>query len=40
MALTINELAILLERNKHKFVFYSYYGGAGGEFILNYIAEN
>ena len=40
MALTIDELAILLERNKHKFVFYSYYGGMGGDFILNYIADN
>jgi hypothetical protein len=40
MALTINELSTLLERNKHKFVFYSYYGGMGGDFILNYIADN
>jgi hypothetical protein len=38
--LTVNELAILLERNKHKFIFYSYFGGMGGEFILNYLADN
>ena len=38
--MTSNELSTLLERNKHKFIFYSYYGGMGGEFILNYIADN
>ncbi len=35
-----NELATLLERNKHKFIFYRYYGGMGGEFIMHYIADN
>jgi len=38
--MTINELSTLLERNKHKFIFYSYFGGMGGEFILNYLADN
>ena len=38
-SLTIDELATLLERNKHKFIFYSYFGGMGGEFILNYLTE-
>jgi len=38
--LTVDELAILLERNKHKFIFYSYFGGMGGEFILNYLTDN
>ena len=37
---TINELSTLLERNKHKFIFYRYFGGMGGEFILNYLADN
>jgi hypothetical protein len=39
-SLTIDELATLLERNKHKFIFYSYFGGMGGEFILNYLTDN
>ena len=39
-SLTIDELSILLERNKHKFIFYRYFGGMGGEFILNYLADN
>jgi hypothetical protein len=39
-SLTIDELATLLERNKHKFIFYSYFGGMGGEFILNYLSDN
>jgi len=39
-SLTIEELATLLERNKHKFIFYSYFGGMGGEFILNYLTDN
>ena len=38
--LTVNELSTLLERNKHKFIFYRYFGGMGGEFILNYLADN
>lgn len=38
--LSINELSTLLERNKHKFIFYRYFGGMGGEFILNYLADN
>ena len=38
--MTSNELSTLLERNKHKFIFYSYFGGMGGEFILNYLADN
>ena len=40
MSLTIDELALLLERNKHKFIFYRYFGGMGGEFILSYLADN
>jgi hypothetical protein len=40
MSLSIDELALLLERNKHKFIFYRYFGGMGGEFILNYLADN
>jgi len=40
MSLTVNELSALLERNKHKFIFYRYFGGMGGEFILNYLADN
>ena len=38
--LTANELSSLLERNKHKFIFYRYFGGMGGDFILNYLADN
>ena len=38
--LTANELSSLLERNKHKFIFYRYFGGMGGEFILNYLSDN
>jgi len=38
--MTSNELSTLLERNKHKFIFYNYFGGMGGEFILNYLADN
>lgn len=38
--LSIPELATLLERNKHKFIFLSYHGGMGGEFIMNYISDN
>ena len=38
--LTVVELSTLLERNKHKFIFYRYFGGMGGEFILNYLADN
>jgi hypothetical protein len=38
--LSIGELSVLLERNKHKFIFYSYYGGMGGEFILKYLSDN
>ena len=38
--LTANELSALLERNKHKFIFYRYFGGMGGEFILNYLSDN
>ena len=38
--MTSNELSTLLSRNKHKFIFYSYFGGMGGEFILNYLADN
>ena len=40
MSLSIDELALLLEQNKHKFIFYRYFGGMGGEFILNYLADN
>ena len=40
MSLTVNELSTLLERNKHKFIFYRYFGGMGGEFILNYLSDN
>ena len=39
-SLTVDELAVLIERNQHKFIFYSYLGGMGGDFILNYIADN
>ena len=38
--LTVGELSTLLERNKHKFIFYRYFGGMGGEFILNYLTDN
>ena len=40
MTLTVVELSTLLERNKHKFIFYRYFGGMGGEFILNYLSDN
>ena len=39
-SLSVIELATLLERNKHKFIFLSYYGGMGGEFIMNFISDN
>jgi len=28
-----------IKKNSHKFVFYSYHGGGGGEFICNYLTE-
>ena len=34
------QLATWLENNQHKFIFYSYAGGTGGEFVCSYLADN
>tara|TARA_B110001454_G_scaffold218405_1_gene246269 strand:+ start:1007 stop:2113 length:1107 start_codon:yes stop_codon:yes gene_type:complete len=36
----VNQLATWLENNKHKFIFYSYPGGTGGEFVCDYISKH
>jgi hypothetical protein len=36
----INQLATWLESNQHKFIFYCYTGGSGGEFICNYLINH
>lgn len=38
--MNVKQLAKWLEDNHHKFVFYSYAGGTGGEFICTYLTEH
>jgi len=34
------KLATWLENNQHKFIFYTYWGGTGGEYVCNYLTEH
>ena len=34
------KLATWLENNHHKFIFYTYWGGTGGEYVCNYLTKH